>query len=430
MPINPDALLIFRAREGEEKPKPKKAAAKEPELSKMERLQSLGTFRPNRAAEPMIISPNKETVKFDLFRAQEEAKSKVQQVKEAVEEHAESQKQAVPQQPQAEQKPVETKPVQQPVQPQPKPQKPPGDWRDHVIRQEYAPESRIGSYQGESGTKNINLLGYRIFTKKPSQEEGPEKSIYAETPPINPMGSSESSINVFSNNEYISKKIKGRSRGQLSREAARGRKCAWHPWRESYAICNFCHRPFCFEDIIEYGKNYYCLEDIDAVSSTYKESVSSYGNNMGILAGSLMMLSFLTFFYFANNQVIYVFGYLHNAGVFFFLEHINYSYVAAIVGSLIMVLAFIAALQMFLQSKRRFFTGTLVCIAAVALFSFQYTTTGTLYLGIIDAMTFIAFFALLYSRATISMISGTEQASGPESAIQRGILRWPNVGRF
>ncbi|EQD58270.1 hypothetical protein B2A_04436, partial [mine drainage metagenome] len=47
------------------------------------------------------------------------------------------------------------------------------------------------------------------------------------------------------------------------REAAEGMYCVWHPWRSAYAICHYCHRPFCFEDLVESNGNYYCLEDID-----------------------------------------------------------------------------------------------------------------------------------------------------------------------
>ncbi|MEM0154774.1 MAG: hypothetical protein QW814_02990, partial [Methanothrix sp.] len=63
------------------------------------------------------------------------------------------------------------------------------------------------------------------------------------------------------NMSQMSAKKKGKSRSEEeSEEAAEGLSCVWHPWRPAYAICNYCHRPFCFEDIVEQNGHYYCLE--------------------------------------------------------------------------------------------------------------------------------------------------------------------------
>ena len=50
------------------------------------------------------------------------------------------------------------------------------------------------------------------------------------------------------NMSQMSDKKKGKTHSEEeSEEADQGLSCVWHPWRPAYAICNYCHRPFCFE---------------------------------------------------------------------------------------------------------------------------------------------------------------------------------------
>lgn len=238
-------------------------------------------------------------------------------------------------------------------------------------------------------------------------------------------------VNVYSSNEYISKKVaEGQGKAQMSREAARGRNCVWHPWREAFAICTYCHRPFCFEDTMEYGNEYYCLEDIDSASSTYKEKLASTGNTIGIASGILLMIGFITFFYFSNSQVAFVIGYLAKVGVPYFLMHLNYSYAFALIDSVLMVLALITAILVFTQSTRSYMLGILVCLISITVFSYQYISTFTTYLILLDAVMLLGFMTLLVSRTAASEGIDNRRLVSQSRNTNSNITRWPNVGRF
>ena len=269
-------------------------------------------------------------------------------------------------------------------------------------------------------------LRLKVKNNQNPDEQLAETSIYKDEPSSNPANPT---VNVYENNEYISKKVATQGRAQQSREAARGRNCVWHPWREAFAICTYCHRPFCFEDTMEYGNQYYCLEDIDYASSTYKEKLASTGNTIGIISGILLMLGFLAFFYFSNGQVIYVVSYLYKVGLSYFFTHISYSYIFALVDSALMIVAFVAALLAFTQSNKAFMLGVLVCLSSVAIFSYQYISTFTTYLIVLDTLMLLGFITLLISRTATGEFRDNRLVSERRHT-NSNMTRWPNVGRF
>jgi hypothetical protein len=228
--------------------------------------------------------------------------------------------------------------------------------------------------------------------------------------------------------EFSKPKIPKKPKQEDSRAAAKGRKCVWHPWREAYAICSLCNRPFCFQDMIELNKEYYCLEDMDKVPML-TEDVRIYQNyNLTLISGILLMLSFLTFFYFSNSQVLYIVSYLHRVGLPFFLTQINYSYAIALIESLVMVICLVAGVSLFVRSKKGYYLSLFMCLVTVVLFSYQYTNTTTLYLGVIAAICFVSFISLLFSNTTYSETS--EKSKTPTHAIANEQIIWPNVGKF
>jgi hypothetical protein len=188
---------------------------------------------------------------------------------------------------------------------------------------------------------------------------------------------------------------------QQSQENALNMVCVWHPWRSAYATCTLCGRPFCFPDIVELNRKYYCLEDID--NAMMKEE--------GVPAPNYNLM--LT--------------YLHRTGLPSFLAKINYSYAIALIESLFMVLCLIAGLSLFVRSKNGFYLSLFMCLASVVLFSYQYVSTGTLYLGAIAVLCFVSFAALLFSNARVQAPSETKDQVPSLSTDQ---INWPNAGRF
>ena len=95
-----------------------------------------------------------------------------------------------------------------------------------------------------------------------------------------------------------------------SREMARGLFCSVHQFRHAYALCAYCHRPFCFEDIVEYQKDYYCIEDIDRVTARYTEKLTNEYSISSLITSFIMIGGFVLFFYYSNGQLGYMFTYI------------------------------------------------------------------------------------------------------------------------
>ncbi len=392
MAINPQALLIFRAR-GENETDDKRK--KKRELPKDEVPKPLGTFQPSKSTEPMVIQNPAPPASQQRPKVQEQPKPKTQPI-------------------------IEQEPEMMASQPGPQMQEP-----EAVLQ---APPQQVEAKPQEPAAKS---WGFKLFRKKEKQEVQERSSVYDDQKlSYQDVEAAGSSINIFANREYISKRGFSRDKGQLSREAAKGMNCVWHPWRPAYAICGYCHRPFCFEDTMEFNKEYYCLEDIDNISSTLKEKIGSSANTSSIFAGILLMFAFLTFFYYSNGQVIFVFQYLNRVGLPFFATHMNYSYASALIESLFMLLGLATALLLFLQSRKGFYIGVFTCLCSVVLFSYQYITTATLYLGAVTALSFLGFVALLYSGAASASTTDTRELIEPPTALENDMIHWPNVGRF
>lgn len=209
-------------------------------------------------------------------------------------------------------------------------------------------------------------------------------------------------------------------------EDARGKSCEWHPWRSAYAICDYCHRPFCYEDIIESGRGYYCLEDIDKVSETYSEELYARYSSMSFISAGMFMLVFVMFIYFASGQLVYILGYARLVGLPSFLSNLNYSYGSALLGFVLTALGLIAAVFIFIQSKRGFIFGLLTGLASTALFSYQFLDSGTIYMALISVIAFVALILLAYSKVSYEI---------PEQSLYYDIissktLDWSNPGKF
>jgi hypothetical protein len=366
MAINPESLLIFGGGKTEEqsgKGKKKKNAEKEGVLSRGEGIKQLPKFSPDKGTEPVFVEPQRQTQSATAQQA---------------------------------------KPARQQEKPQQAPQ----------------PRPMRTSLFGDSSLR-------------PSEERGrvSESSIYSdEEIALNrePEAFHEPPSSLVKEQNAAQAKRAAIKMQQQSREAAKGKTCAWHPWREAYATCGYCNRYFCFQDIVEFNRNYYCLDDIDNVSSKFAETAASKGNNLGLVSGVFLMISFLVFFFYANAQIIYILQYMHNVGISFFLAHVDYTYVLALLEGAFAALALVSALLLFVRSPKGFYIGVFACLGAVALFSYQYTGTATVYLGIVDILMFGAFAMLLYSRTSYI----PEEVKNPISSLGRNTVNWPNVGQF
>lgn len=377
MAINPESLLIFKARGLKPKPEKKKVseAKKKPIFGPKTKLSPLAKIETDNNIEPMVISqPQKPDNQKERQVAAPETKMAKESVQTAqTEQHQEFQAPAAP------------------------------------INRQPPPEKR-------------GIFNFKPKAKAEKAQAPANPSVFAK------QAASGNELPSESNAEHprAAGKI---SKGQQSMEEAKGKACAWHPWRPAYAMCSYCKRPFCFQDTAEFNGEYYCLEDIDKVSSTRSEITDKASSSaLNIVAGILLMAAFLVFIYFSNAQLIYITGYIHRIGLPFFLDHINYTYSVALAESALMILGLIIGMLLLVQSDKGFYIGMVVCLGGVALFSYQFLDSGTIYLGAVDAMLFLAFAMLLLSRGRY--VPQKDEYARQLSQLESQMQPWPNTGRF
>ncbi len=393
MTIDPSTLLIFKARGVVNKEKKGKKKSTQENVNAINALKRLGIFSPSKETEPMIIPKN---LTGERIYKQEPISKPMQKASGQI---------------------INAQPVVR-EQKRQEVQKPKAMEEQNAAANAKERHMRFGLFDLSSAKQNDQ--GYNLGSSIYSQQElayNREPEAFHE-PPSNELMNIEST-------PHLKKPIPISQ--QQSREAASSKTCLWHPWRGAYAICKSCRRAFCFQDIIEFNKDYYCLEDIDNASSKPVFSAIQPSNRMATVSGLLMLAAVLTFFYFSHAQVLYILGYVHEIGLPFFIVNINYNYAFALLESIIMAIAFGSAIMLFVRPLSGFYVVVSVCLASAMLFSYQYTSTGTLYLGIVDVLIFGAFAALIFSITRYAPAQSEE--INPLAALNKNVA-WPNVGRF
>ncbi len=218
---------------------------------------------------------------------------------------------------------------------------------------------------------------------------------------------------------------------QASKEAAIGLTCVWHPWRPAYAVCDYCHRPFCFEDIIEQKGHYYCLEDIDKVAegSALPEFSGRFNYaSIGLISGALFIGVFLVFLIFASSSLASVISYSNSVGLFSFLSSASLASLSVIFGGVLTLLCFISGLLVMVHSKVSSVLGGTVGVLSIILFTYDYVAYGTLYSVIIAVLAISALVTMVYFRAGATSEEAIEEKAASEEPAPE--VQFANVGRF
>jgi hypothetical protein len=216
--------------------------------------------------------------------------------------------------------------------------------------------------------------------------------------------------------------VMGAPKGRAdSRERARMLFCSMHPFRHAYAICAYCHKPFCFEDIIEYQKDYYCMEDIGSIETKHVQKLSFEYSTSSFVTSSIMLGAFVLFFYYTHAQLIYTFNFvLSNPLGFVTNLGSNFAYLISIVTLGTMILAFGAALYILLGSRGGHMLASMLSIAAVVLLTYQYLGTLREYFAIIAVLEFAAFLSAVHAAAAGAMVYNQVEERGSEFALAYG----------
>jgi hypothetical protein len=204
-------------------------------------------------------------------------------------------------------------------------------------------------------------------------------------------------------------------------ELAKGLVCVNHPWRPAYAICNYCKRPFCYADLVEYNGAFYCLEDIDKVAGK-EEYKSEKLNSFTIMSSTFFLANSVLLAYFVYPQTTFILNYIQKVGFSSFLSALTYSYSISFINTLLIAFGVIGGLLVFGRKSRWFYISWSIAAGILLIVSYEYLTTNFYYLLAISVIAFINIGTLAYSRMSVA----TEKAT--EESIQE--MKWARAETF
>ncbi len=215
---------------------------------------------------------------------------------------------------------------------------------------------------------------------------------------------------------------------QKSRDSARGQACTSHPWRSAYAICAYCGRPFCYQDIMELKDAYYCIEDAEALPLEHIKKTEKLGHRSLILAGILIILSAFGFFYFSFGNVSSIIGFLASAGPKALSLQISNSDVLVLLDTIFMLLGILSSLAIFAWSRKGAYVALFSCLCLTVLFTYKLITYPQLHTALIGAAIFISTILLIYYG--LENMNANRRLKSEKATAKENLERWPGAGRF
>jgi hypothetical protein len=196
--------------------------------------------------------------------------------------------------------------------------------------------------------------------------------------------------------KYSSRKAKIKQ----MKELAATMNCELHPWRKAYAICDYCKRAFCYEDIVEEAGTFYCVDDMDKIPASAKTvKVVSYGR-----ISTLSVLCFIA--------ILPVYLVLEYKQLAFFISDLLAAQITSVpiykvflanpgfsAGILMAVLSFIAGGLVLFGSRSGTRYATIIGVGSGIVFVYIYAVTLIIYPAIYAVIAFFAVLLLLYSRS-------------------------------
>ncbi|MGC8572179.1 MAG: hypothetical protein ACP5LH_02790 [Candidatus Micrarchaeia archaeon] len=200
----------------------------------------------------------------------------------------------------------------------------------------------------------------------------------------------------------INKALKKKSlSAKESRRIGEHMACVWHPWRQAYAICDYCRRPFCYEDLVEHNGLYYCLEDIDKVYNTKETELIKY-NNFRLLSSTFLFFVFFIFLYYNYNSIVAIPSEIQSIGMNAFFENMFTPLGFMIAKTALVLLSLLTSFIITADLKKSFSITVIVCVLTALLFSYLYIETNTFYFIIIAMLSLASIVVLAYSKASYS----------------------------
>ncbi len=234
--------------------------------------------------------------------------------------------------------------------------------------------------------------------------------------------------NSFQNNfkESIQKKEDDELNKNKSRINVENLRCFIHPWRNAYALCNYCQKPFCFEDIIKYKNEYYCITDIDKVSKAPNESKLIEYNNLSYISILALFSNFIIFFYYSNQEISSILTKLISNGIYYLNNFISFNYLLFFLSFIFILFQFISGILILVRLKRSYILTLITSILNIILFSYIYLNSANFSSLYIVIISFISFITLIYSVKIYSRIEINETPK----EVPTTPINWADVKSF
>lgn len=213
-------------------------------------------------------------------------------------------------------------------------------------------------------------------------------------------------------------------RGKENIKASKGLKCANHPYRNAYAICEYCKRPFCYADLVSYGNNLYCIEDIDKVS---RGTGAARGRSAFAYLSSLLFISeSAVLSYFAYPQFDFLLKHIYAVGITQFVLTLNYNYAVLTANILLAALGLVSSAIVLVKSGKASFVSGLIAGLLLIVLSYEYLNSNVEYLLALSVLSCVNIGAIAISR--MSYAGSKEIAEAEEEEMMD--IEWPRVETF
>ncbi|MGI0141452.1 MAG: hypothetical protein ACREBF_02260 [Candidatus Micrarchaeales archaeon] len=219
----------------------------------------------------------------------------------------------------------------------------------------------------------------------------------------------------------VSRKKGGRSADE-SMAAAAGLTCVNHPWRPAYAICDYCDRPFCYADLVEYGKRFYDLEHIDDVAGrepNTKKPVNSFIK----MASLFFIINALALFYSVLPQLSFIFSSLGTTTAATVLGTLTTTYEIPLFNLAVGILSLLAGILVLLAEERGIYLSGMIGTITLVGASYEYLNSYIAILLVVSIIALIDIVLLAYGRVSSTTVSYARDIVAPD-------IEWPRVETF
>ncbi len=232
--------------------------------------------------------------------------------------------------------------------------------------------------------------------------------------------STQEHVNVVQNRKENIEQIP-----RLSKKAdLHGVSCVIHPWRQAYAICDYCKRPFCYADIIDFHGKSYCLNDIDQATSIRIKHMET-PTFFAYISSLLFALSSVILIYIMYNPAGFLIADIESVGFSVAILGVLLQYIFIVVELLITLMSLVSAVVVIKRSNRAFVFGVSVLVLTLLDIGYEYLNSNAPYLYFVLGVTLVNIAVISTGRLNII---GSTKIERTENATEH--IEWPRPEVF